>query len=257
MKAREILCCSLVSFACEQTALPPIPPAPAPANKAQDGGNRSDGARATADGGARHRTMEAPSELGGDGGADPNENDSPDQYCCVSGEYYACPTPAALKQCLSFDLSTCLQSCAPADDPCAQACTKEALRAKRDPSACTPDPSEDAQCPTSGASSDPTSGESSSSSSSAPPSLPATPKNACGGPFLGTDCDEGMQCIAGGHCTQGKCYPADVGNPCTYPNDCGAGNHCTGGCCANAASGSPCDTGIDCTSGTCTNNTCH
>jgi hypothetical protein len=261
MRPREILVCSLVSVACEQTALPPIGPTPTPASTTEDGGNTSDGSGspATADGGARRRSL-APSEPWGNVTTDPNGNDSPDRYCCVNSAFYACPTPAALKQCLSFDLTSCLQSCAPTDDACAQACTKGALRAQRDPSACTRDASGDALCPATGANSSSNASSNSSDpsgSSSDPLSPPPTPKNACGGPFLGTDCDLGMQCIAGGHCTRGKCYPADVGNPCTYPNDCGAGNHCTGGCCANSASDSPCDTGLDCTSGTCTNGTCQ
>jgi hypothetical protein len=83
------------------------------------------------------------------------------------------------------------------------------------------------------------------------------PKNACGGDFLGVDCEGGMQCPDNQHCTNGKCYPSEVKNPCMFLTDCGDGNHCTAGCCASAARGSACDTPIDCTSGTCTNNVCQ
>jgi hypothetical protein len=258
MRPRKILLCSLVAFACGGGPVPPIPSTTSLA----DAGNRADGGSpdaTTADAGTTSEA--APTDLGGEGGTDPNQNGSPSQYCCASGAYYVCATDAAFKKCSSFDLAACFAACAPSDTACVRACTQGALHAKTDPSDCTRDPSQDGVCPAVSSSPDPTSSNSSSSSSSsgANDSLQPLPlqTNPCGGQFLGTDCDEGMQCPAGGHCTQGKCYPADVGNPCTYLNDCGSGNHCTSGCCSNGASGSACNAGFDCTSGTCTSGTCQ
>lgn len=231
-----------------------------PLSATQDGGaaesgDLSGGTDATAgdDGNAPVRRSEAGAA---DGAAASVPNAGPDEYCCVSGAYYACPDRAALHQCQGFDIAGCFQSCPPTDATCAQSCGQKASEAQTDPSACTHDATQDALCAAMDA------GLSSGSrpgagSGPAPPAPPPTPKNACGGYFLGTACSVGGQCIGEGHCSQGKCYPNDVGNPCTFPNDCGGGNHCTNGCCASPAKGSACTAGFDCKSGTCTSGICQ
>lgn len=186
-------------------------------------------------------------------GTSPGQAPSRTGYCCVGGAYYGCPTHAALAKCTGFDVSGCLEDCPQADTACARACSQNASNAQTDPSACTHLPSMDTAC----ADFDAGSSSTGSSSGSAPPAPPPTPKNACGGFFTGTECQVGGGCIGGGHCTQGKCYPNDVGNPCIYQSDCGDGNHCTAGCCANSSKGSACDAPWDCTSGKCTSNVCQ
>jgi hypothetical protein len=253
MKMRAIVWLSLVPLACGNSSSSPAGPDASPFGQP---------AARAADAAASPVKDAAASGPGGDGGAASNPPHGRQQSCCVNGVFYACATGAAFEKCSGFDLSSCFQACAPSDQACTRACDQAASTAKRDPSSCTHDPTRDTECPDAGpngSSSIHTSSRSSSDDPGAPPpaGAPATPKNACGGPFLGIDCDLGMQCIANQHCTGGKCYPADVGNPCIYRTDCGANNHCTNGCCANPKAGSPCDTAIDCTSSVCTNGVCQ
>jgi hypothetical protein len=253
VRTREILCSSLLAFACGRAA-----DASSVTDTAEDGGQRgSDGAAADLDDAASK-----PGEAGAVGRMDANRDDSPTRSCCVNGAYYGCTTPAALAGCSGFDISSCFQLCTSLDQACVQACGQRASSAHRDPSSCTRDPSMDVLCPDAGAATGAVSWSTSSASppaapASDPPAPPPLPKNACGGNFLGFDCAQGVQCASNQHCTQGKCYPSEVGNPCTFANECGDGNHCTRGCCANTAGGSACDTNLDCASGDCTNGTCQ
>jgi hypothetical protein len=247
---REILWCSLCLLACGQSEVRPFPASAAEGGASPTGSD----AGAMTDGAAQDQSDTAGSDAGADGEAGRGQESV--GQCCVNGLYYACPTAGAFEQCAGFDLSRCYQACPVLDEGCAQACSQASLGARRDPSTCTHDPSRDGQCPDAGPASNYASSNQTSSGTS-PSAPPPTPKNACGGASLGTDCDQGTQCIGGGHCTQGKCYPSDVGNPCTFRTDCGTGNHCAQGCCVSGASGSPCDGAIDCTSAACTNGTCE
>ena len=189
----------------------------------------------------------------GDDAANAGPSSSSSQYCCVGGAYYACPTAAALTQCMGFDVSACLARCGSSDTACVNACNQKA--GTGDPSGCSHDPTYDSTCTAVDAGSN-TNTSSSSSSSNVQPPTPV--RNACGGLFPGNlPCGTGGTCIGGGHCSGGSCYPNDVGNPCTYANDCGQGNHCTNGCCASPAKGSACTAFWDCKSNTCTNGICQ
>jgi len=226
-------------------------------DEGDDGGDleRKGDAHAS-DGGHDASSRSAGGGEAGVGGDAPNAapGSSSSQYCCVSGAYYACPTDAALSQCMGFDVPGCLARCASSDTACVNACNQKA--GTGDPSGCTHDPTYDSTCtPVDGGSNSNTNSSSSSSTSNVQPPTPV--KNACGGLYPGTlACETGGTCITG-HCSGGACYPNDVGNPCTYANDCGSGNHCTNGCCASPAKGSACSAFWDCKSNTCTNGICQ
>jgi hypothetical protein len=192
------------------------------------------------------------SDLGDDAAAaDEDDGWSQDHSCCVRSDYYVCADHAAVEGCAGFDLGQCLQKCISTDLNCIRGCSQGASDAS-DPPGCRRDPSHDGLCGEkydSGPSSTHSSSSTSSSSSNT-----TIPKNPCGGDFLGVDCTAGA-CPAGGHCTNGKCYPSEDGNPCTFLSDCGGG-HCVSGCCSSGATGSACGTPIDCNSFSCTNNVC-
>ena len=224
-------------------------------DEGDDGGDleRKGDAHAS-DGGHDASSRSAGGGEAGVGGDAPNAapGSSSSQYCCVSGAYYACPTDAALSQCMGFDVPGCLARCASSDTACVNACNQKA--GTGDPSGCSHEPTYDSTCTAVDAGSN-TNTSSSSSSSNVQPPTPV--KNACGGLYPGTlACETGGTCITG-HCSGGACYPNDVGNPCTYANDCGQGNHCTNGCCASPAKGSACTAFWDCKSNTCTSGICQ
>jgi hypothetical protein len=260
VKTRRIVGCIAVAFA-YVSACGGSSSSFGPSSATNDGGG-DDGAAESGDGasgpeggaGDDGHAASAGSEAGaGDGAAFVFPDAGPTQYCCVSGAYYACPDVASLAQCSGFGVSNCLQGCASTDEACANACGQMASSAQTDASTCTRDPSRDGVCIAPDASSS-VSNYSTNTSTGTPP---APQKNACGGFFVGLACSVGGECNGGLHCTQGDCYPNDVGNPCTFPTDCGSGNHCASGCCANNSKGSPCNTGIDCKSMMCTNGVCQ
>ncbi len=261
MKTRRVVGSLAVAFACGSacggSAAPSIPVAVSDDGGATEGGDLAVVADGSPGAEGQLTAGRAPEDAG-DGATNPASNTGPSQYCCVSGAYYACPTQAALQQCTGFDVGGCFQSCAPTDLSCTRACGQKASTAHTDPSACTHQASNDAICAFDGGASSTSSTSGTPGPAPAPaPTTPPTPKNSCGGYFLGTTCGVGGQCIGGGHCTQNKCYPDDVGNPCTFSNDCGSGNHCAAGCCASPAKGSACETAIDCTSFKCTSGVCQ
>ncbi|HEX8790437.1 MAG TPA: hypothetical protein VF765_05755 [Polyangiaceae bacterium] len=261
MKTHKVVGYVAVALACAW-ACGGSPATSIPVTAVDDGGAADSGGLAVASDAGGDDEADVPSgrSEGGaaDGATNATPNAGPSQYCCVSGAYYACPTETALQRCTGFDVTGCFQSCDPRDLSCNSACGQKASSARTDPSACVHDASYDALCASVDAGpSSTSSGGGTPGPSPAPAPAPApTPKNACGGYFLGTGCMAGGQCLGGGHCTQNKCYPNDVGNPCTFPNDCGDGNHCANGCCASPAKGSACKTAIDCTSGMCTGGVC-
>jgi hypothetical protein len=142
--------------------------------------------------------------------------------CCLNGQYFDCPSQAALDKCVPPD-----------------------FMGTPDPSQCTRNTNKDGTCSqgTSGGTSGGTTGSAGGCSN-------AHVWNSC---TVDSDCHSTLL-----HCTSGNCYSNIFGSPCTVDSDCGNSAHCTSGCCYTNQRGNPCTVDSDCgAASSCVNGKCN
>jgi hypothetical protein len=147
--------------------------------------------------------------------------------CCLNGVGFACPSDAALDQCIGFDIDGCLAGCSFDDFECQDACFAQLDMSTPDPSACTQDASV---------------------------TCDGNP-GVCVGDWDGTNCDQDSDCSSL-NCFDQKCYATDAGNPCEQDSDCSTLN-CYESCCYDTGAGNPCEQDSDCSSLNCFENQCQ
>jgi hypothetical protein len=160
-----------------------------------------------------------------------------DNYCCIDGAFYDCPTTQAVTQCIGFDIDACMDACAFDDFDCQDACFDAWASSTPDTSACARDAARDGDCAGPGPGPDPD----------------PEPQPGCLSELSACDYDD--DCCSG-NCTGGTCYGNLTGDYCDYDDDCSSGN-CTGGVCYGGFFGDPCDYDDDCQSGFCTGGECQ
>jgi hypothetical protein len=171
---------------------------------------------------------------GSSGSTTPGGSGSVDFQCCINGVGYACPSNAALTQCIGFDIDACMSGCDFDDFVCQDSCFDQWANSEPDPSACTQDAAVD--CSGGGG---PGGGGG----------------GLCAGDWDGAYCEVDGDCSSY-NCVDDKCYGTAPGNPCEVDGDCSTYN-CYSGCCYGTDAGEPCDVDGDCASYNCYENECQ